>query len=119
MRPSGGMADLRDPRALFLGALPARRLTASRAGRRRSGPVERLGEVRDEVVDGLDADRQPDERLVDLELRAGDREVGHHGRQLDERLDAAERLGEGEEPGRLADRDGALPRGAAVAERRG
>ena len=73
-----------------------------------SGPVERLAQVRDEVVGVLDADRQPDERRVDRERRSGDREVGHRGRHLDQRLDAAQRLGEREQPRRLADRDGPL-----------
>ena len=39
--------------------------------RRSSERVERGAEVGDEVVDGLDADRQADERGVDLERRAG------------------------------------------------
>ena len=51
-------------------------------------------------------------------LRAGDGQVGHHGRQLDQRLDAAERLGQREEPRRLADRDRALARRPAAAGRR-
>src|SRR6476646_1543837 len=41
-----------------------------RAGRS-SGPRERLRQIRDQIVDRLDPDRQPDEGLVDLELRAG------------------------------------------------
>ena len=47
----------------------------------RAPPVRRASRARrqvgDQVVGRLDPDRQADERLVDLERRAGDRQVGH------------------------------------------
>jgi hypothetical protein len=49
-----------------------------------SGAVEGAREIPDQVVDMLDADRQPDEGRVDLERRARDRGVGHRGGDLDE-----------------------------------
>ena len=61
------------------------------------GPVERSENVGDEVVRMLDPDRQSDQRLADLERRVGDRTVGHHGRDLDERFDTAQRLGQRED----------------------
>src|SRR5258705_12044679 len=81
-----------------------------RAKAAESGLVEGSAQVGDEILGGLDADRQPDERGIDLERRPGDGEVGHDRRQLDERFDATERFGEGKQPGRLADRDGPLGR---------
>ena len=77
-------------------------------------PSSAWREVLDEVGGALDADRQADERLGDLEARAGHGQVGHHGRQLDQRLDAAERLGEREDPCRLADGDRPLARGTTA-----
>jgi ABC-2 type transport system ATP-binding protein len=59
-------------------------------------------EVGEQVVDVLDADRQPQQVVGDLEVGPGDRRVGHHARVLDEALDAAERLGEEEQLGRSA-----------------
>ena len=53
-----------------------------------------------------------------LEARAGHGQVGHHGRQLDQRLDAAQRFREREDRRRLADRDRALARGAPALRRR-
>ena len=72
--------------------------------------VERLAEVLDQVGCALDPDREADQRLGDLEARAGHGGVGHHGRQLDQRLDAAQGLREREDPRRLADRDRAVAR---------
>ena len=69
-----------------------------RGGRRRSSRVEGLAEVGDEVVGGLDADGQADQRGVDRERRVDGRRVGHARRVLDERLDAAERLRQREQP---------------------
>ncbi len=84
----------------------------------RQALVERLAQVGEQVVDALDADGQPDERRIDLERRPRHRQVGHRGRQLDERLDATERLGQGEQPRALGDGDrpvrGAATVGAAV-----
>src|SRR5262245_36878474 len=48
---------------------PPYRHPESRSPRRASGRVERRGEIRDQVVDRLDPDRQPDEGRVDFELR--------------------------------------------------
>src|SRR5262249_53487086 len=53
-------------------------------------------EVREEVVDALDADTEPDQIVGDLELRAGDAHVGHPARVLDQALHPAERLPERE-----------------------
>src|SRR5690606_34740799 len=61
---------------------------------------QRVGEVGDEVVDVLDADREADEAVGDAEggaVLGGDAGVGHDGGVFDEGLDAAEALGEGEE----------------------
>src|SRR5436190_6506950 len=79
---------------------------------RRSGLVERLLKVGDQVVDMLDADGQADQGGIHLEMRAGDRGVGHRRRDFDERLDAAERLREREEARRLGDGDRAVVGGA-------
>src|SRR4051812_10695668 len=75
---------------------------------------ERAGEVLDEVVDRLDADREPDQVRGNLERRAGHRGVRHPARVLDERLDPAERLAEREDLGPVADLDRCgLPTGDA------
>ena len=86
-----------------------------RARTARLGPVERTEQVGDEVVDAFDPDRQADERRIHRERRLGHGHVGHRGRDLDERLHAAERLGEGEPVGALGDRDRALRRGPPAA----
>jgi hypothetical protein len=53
-------------------------------GAERSGLVEGLGEVGDEVGGGLDADGEPDQRGVDGEGGVGGRRVGHGRRVLDQ-----------------------------------
>src|SRR6185503_5726803 len=55
-----------------------------------------LVEVGEQVVDGLDADAEPDQVGGHLELGAGDARVRHPSRVLDQRLDAAEGLTERE-----------------------
>src|SRR5579862_8632101 len=58
------------------------------------GCLESLFEIGDEVVDVLDADGEADEAVADAEGAAavrGDRGMGHDGRVLRQRLDAAER----------------------------
>ena len=65
-----------------------------------------------QVVDVLDADRQPHQRVADAERRARlgrDRRVRHDRRVLDQALDAAQALGERE--------DLAPPRGSAACRR--
>ena len=69
-----------------------------------SRALEGAGEVGDEVVGRLDADRQAHEVVGHLERRAGRRGVGHRRRVLDQALDRAERLGEREQLGRRGDR---------------
>src|SRR5438105_12886340 len=61
---------------------------------------EGIFELREQVVDALDPDRQADQPVVDAELRAvlrRDGGVRHDRRQLDQALDAAEALGQREE----------------------
>ena len=60
--------------------------------------------------------RAPDRHL---QRRARDRHVGHRRRDLDQRFDPAERLGQGEQPRALGDRDRPLRGGPAVCARRG
>src|SRR5206468_292168 len=64
---------------------------------------DRLSEVGDEIVDRLDAHREADEPRGRRELCPPDRSVRHRQRELDERLDAAERFGEGEDLGPCGD----------------
>ena len=61
--------------------------------------AERGLEIGSQVVDVLDPDRQPHEPARHRERRLGDRGMGHRRRQLDQRLDRAERLGQREEAG--------------------
>ena len=72
-------------------------------GQRAASPfetrVEGLVQIGDEVVGGLDADRQTDERGVDRERRVDGGGVGHARRMLDERLHPTQRLGQREQPG--------------------
>src|SRR5204862_91989 len=73
--------------------------------------LERVFQLGDEVVDVLDADRQAHQAFVDAELGAhvlGQRGVGHDRRVLDEALDAAQALGEGEQLAALEEPPGAL-----------
>jgi hypothetical protein len=61
-----------------------------------SGRLDRYREVGLEIGRVFDAHREPDEAVGDAELlavRLGNRGVGHDRRVLDERLDAAQRLG--------------------------
>src|SRR6266568_7604030 len=61
--------------------------------------ADRLPEVSDEIVDRFDAHREPNETGRRRELRATDRAVGHGKGDLDQRFDAAERLGQREDLG--------------------
>ncbi len=84
-----------EARIARLSTLYRRASPAGRARRRHPaggplGAVEGLDDVRDQVVHVLDADRQPDKRVRDLERRVGDRAVGHDRRDLAQRLHAAE-----------------------------
>src|SRR5438045_9446053 len=56
--------------------------------------ADRLPEISDEIVDRLDAHREPNETGRPRELRATDRPVGHGKGDLDQRLDPAELLGQ-------------------------
>src|SRR5262249_40783042 len=63
--------------------------------------TQRRGEVGDEVVGILDADREPHQAIADAESRAhlgGHRAVGHQCGMLDQALDAAEAFGQREQP---------------------
>ena len=65
------------------------------------GPMWLLAPLKigDEVVDVLDVHGRPHQTIGDADLLAnlrGDRRVGHGGGKLDEALDAAQALGEGE-----------------------
>ena len=73
------------------------------AARRR--PLERDPQVLDEVLRRLDAARQPHEVGRNRRVGVLDGLVRHRGRHLDERLHAAERLGQREDLGALRDRD--------------
>src|SRR5450759_1156633 len=74
--------------------------------------VEGCPQVGHKVVGRLYSDRQPNERIRDLEQRARDGGVSHDCRHLEERLDSAERFGEGEDAGRLAYPDCSLASGS-------
>jgi poly(3-hydroxybutyrate) depolymerase len=65
--------------------------------RRRRAPDERGLEVGEQVLAGLDPDRQPNEVAGRRERRCGGRRVGHARGMLDQAFDAAERLGEREQ----------------------
>src|SRR5437868_6510433 len=89
---AGGAAGLASPED---GCRGARGLIS-----RSLGGVERAREIGHEIVLVLDADGDADERVVDAEglARLGrDARVRHDRRVLDEALDAAERLGAGEQ----------------------
>src|SRR6478735_9852 len=74
------------------GRWPRPRGSSTSAGGGVQGPVQ----VRDQVVGGLDAHREPDQVGGHLQVGAGHRGVRHPARVLDERLDPAERLRERE-----------------------
>src|SRR4029079_17817619 len=97
----------RDTRARA-GARTARRTRGSPRRRRWPDSSDRVREVRDEIANALDADREPDEARGRRELGALPRAVSHRERDLDERLDAPERLRERED---LRARRDALRRG--------
>ena len=65
-----------------------------------------LAQVGDQVAGVLDAAAEPHQIGRDRGARALDRLVGHRLRHLDQRLDAAERLGEREQPRARRDRRG-------------
>ena len=71
-----------------------RKIQQATAVRSRPAP----GEVGDQVGRVLDAAAEPHQVGRDRRGRALDRLVGHRLRHLDQRLDAAERLGEREQP---------------------
>ena len=102
--------------ALTRGVGPLPRVERQRRGAsacRRS--AQRLVQVGEQVVDVLDADREPHQVAGHLERRAGGAGVGHPARVLDQRLDAAERLGQREQLRPLAD----LQRGVLAVPRAG
>src|SRR5216684_2875084 len=73
--------------------------------------LEGVFQLVDEVIDVLDADGQAHQAFVDAELGAhvlGQRGVGHDRRVLDQALDAAQALGEGEQLAALEEPPGAL-----------
>src|SRR5262249_32300543 len=62
--------------------------------------VQRLLQVREQILFFFDAHRQTDQAVVDANLGAplgGQTGVGHQRRQLDQALDAAQRFGEREQ----------------------
>ena len=120
-RGAGGRAAKRAEREGRHGRLtapivPRERLRGRRPGapRGRYGVVERPREVGDEVGGVLDPHREADERLRHLERRRRDGGVRHDGRDLEQRLDPAERLRQRPEPGSLGQRDRAIPGRPAV-----
>src|SRR5579883_403983 len=77
-----------------------RNFTLARPARRPAPLSQRLVEIGEEVVEILDADRQADERVADaqrLALLGRQRGMRHDGGMLDQALDAAETLGQGED----------------------
>ena len=69
-------------------------------------PLAECGvEILDQIVGGLDADRQAHQVGGHLKRGAGHRGMGHPGRVLDQRLHPAERLTQGEQPRAAADLD--------------
>ncbi len=74
---------------------PGSSSSSERSGR--GAGVERGPQVGDEIVDRLQAHRQPEERRIDLERRADGGRVRHPARVLDEGFDRAQRLGQREQ----------------------
>src|SRR5437763_7684579 len=69
-----------------------------------------MPQIATQVIDVLDADREPDQRVVDAERRAQRRRNGavrHQCGMLDQALDAAEALGERKEAAMLEEAPGA------------
>ncbi len=62
------------------------------------GSGQRVRQVGQQVLDVLDTDGQPDQVGRHLERGPGDAGMGHQVRVLDQRLDPAQRLGQGEQP---------------------
>ena len=89
----------------YRGARKASKKRRARRGSRRvrAGERECVIEILQEVLGGLETDRQPDERGIDFELGAGDRGVGHLRRVLDQRLDRPEGFGQREQTGAAGD----------------
>ena len=79
-----------------------------RSTERERSSAQRLVQVGDQVADVLEADAEPDQVAGDLERGARHRGVGHPARVLDQRLDPAQRLGQGEHLGPAAGVDGGL-----------
>src|SRR5262249_49470094 len=81
-----------------------RRMVSCFTGYDESDRVERVAQVAPQVVDVLDPARQAHERIVDTQCRAlrfRNRAVRHQRGMLDQAFDAAEALGEREEPAPL------------------
>ncbi len=104
--PKGRSATTCRPRSPRLGRATEPRPSGwptSEAGSE-AGSGQRLAEVGDQVVGVLDAAAEPHEVGRHRGGRALDRLVGHRLRHLDQRLDAAERLGEREQARARGDR---------------
>ena len=79
-------------------------------------PIDRVSgecvpEIVAQVLDIFDADAEPDQAVVDAARRpdlSRDACVGHRRRVADQRFDAAQALGQAEEPGSLEQLRGAL-----------
>ena len=85
------------------GGAGARRLVPSTSSPR---PLAECGvEILDQIVGGLDPDRQAHQVGGHSKRGAGHRGMGHPGRVLDQRLHPAERLTQGEQPRAAADLD--------------
>src|SRR5438445_11008811 len=79
--------------------------------------TQRRGEVGDEVVGILDADREPHQAVADAESRAHlgrHRAVGHQRGMLDQALDAAEAFGQCKQPAAFEKAAGAVERALEV-----
>ena len=117
---SGTPRRPRRPRAWrSAGCWPRPRSSASRSpSPAASGPSRARPRSASRSSTPFDADRQADERRIDLERRSGHRRVGHRRRDLDERLHAAERFGEREHSASPRRPRSRAPRRRAHARRR-
>src|SRR5664279_4302357 len=73
--------------------------------RQRDASVQRIAQVGQQVLDVLDADREPDQVVTNLQLGPGDAGMRHQARVFDQRFHPTQGLTEGEQPGPLADLD--------------